>query len=173
MKIAYAPTSLILAAAIALTACGPGGGGQTGGVRRLGPAQMLAQVRAAGEMGRDLDVQPLRDPQVEDLRATAAAAEQRGDFAAADAALLSALRISAGDPDLTQWRAELALVRRDWAGAEKLAMESYERGPKLGGLCRRNWTTLQFAREARGDVGNATIAQQRVGQCAVNPPVRM
>ena len=173
MKIAYAPTSLILAAAIALTACGPGGGGQTGGVRRLGPAQMLAQVRAAGEMGRDLDVQPLRDPQVEDLRATAAAAEQRGDFAAADAALLSALRISAGDPDLTQWRAELALVRRDWAGAEKLAMESFAQGPKLGGLCRRNWTTLQFARESRGDTANAAIARQRVGQCAVNPPVRM
>src|SRR5688572_19103163 len=122
MKTMYAPTCFALAAAIALTACGPGGGGQSGGVRRLGPAQMLAQVRAAGEMGRDLDVQPLRDPQVEDLRAAAAAAEQRGDFSAADAALLSALRISAADPDLVQWRAELALVRRDWSGAEKLAM---------------------------------------------------
>ena len=173
MKTAFAPTCLVLAAAFALTACGPGGGGQTGGVRKLGPAQMLALVRAAGETGRELDVQPLRDPQVEDLRATAAAAEQRGDFNAADAALLSALRITAADPDLTQWRAELALVRRDWKNAEVLAMQSYDRGPKLGGLCRRNWTTMQLAREARGDVGNATIAQQRVGQCAVNPPVRM
>jgi Flp pilus assembly protein TadD len=161
-----------LASALVLAACGSPGG-QGGSVRRLGPAQMLAQVRAAGETGRELDVQPLRDPQVEDLRANAAAAEQRGDFNGADAALLSALRISANDPDLLQWRAEMALVRRDWRNAETLALESYTRGPKLGGLCRRNWTTLQLAREALGDAGNAAIAQQRVGQCAVNPPVRM
>jgi hypothetical protein len=164
---------LLLATIVAGPGCGGSGGGQAPGVRKLTGAQMLAQVRAAGETGRELDVQPLRDPQVEDLRAVAATAEQRGDFAAADAALQSALRISANDPDLTQWRAELALVRRDWTGAERLAMESFERGPKLGGLCRRNWTTLQFAREARGDAGNALLAQQRIGQCAVNPPVRM
>jgi hypothetical protein len=165
---------LLLAACAALSGCGgSGGGGQIGSVRKLDGAQMLAQVRAAGETGRELDVQPLRDPQVEDLRARAAAAEQRGDYAAADDALVAALRISAGDPDLTQWRAEIALVRRDWPGAEKLAMESFARGPKLGGLCRRNWTTLQLARESRGDTANAAIAQQRVGQCAVNPPVRM
>jgi hypothetical protein len=156
-----------------LTACGGSANVPGAGIRKMSGAQMLAHVRAAGETGRELDVQPLRDPQVEDLRAAAAAAEQRGDFAGADAALVSALRTSPGDPDLTQWRAELALVRRDWPGAEKLALESYEIGPRLGGLCRRNWTTLQLAREARGDAGNAAIAQQRVGQCAVNPPVRM
>jgi Flp pilus assembly protein TadD len=162
---------MVLATAM-LSGCG-GSGSPAAGVRKLSGAQMLAQVRAAGETGRELDVQPLRDPQVEDLRAMAAAAEQRGDYAAADAALVSALHISANDPDLTQWRAEIALVRRDWSGAEKLALESYDKGPKLGGLCRRNWTTLQLARESRGDTGNAAIAQQRVGQCAVNPPVRM
>jgi Flp pilus assembly protein TadD len=169
------PLILLVPCAIALllAGCGGSGGGQPSGVRKLTAAQMLAQVRAAGETGRELDVQPLRDPQVEDLRATAAAAEQRGAYADADAALLSALRISPNDPDLTQWRAEIALVRRDWNNAETLAMQSYERGPKLGGLCRRNWTTLQLARDARGDAGNALLAQQRIGQCAVNPPVRM
>jgi hypothetical protein len=163
--------SLVLVALLA--ACGSPANVPGAGVRRLSGAQLLAHVRAAGETGRELDVQPLRDPQVEDLRAAAAAAEQRGDYGAADAALLSALRISPDDPDLVQWRAELALVRRDWPGAEKLALASYEHGPRLGGLCRRNWTTLQLAREARGEAGNATLAQQRVGQCAVNPPVRM
>ena len=158
--------------AVLVAACGSPSG-QGAGVRRLSGAQMLAHVRAAGQVGRELDVQPLRDPDVEDLRATAATAEQRGDYNAADAALLSALRFSPGDPDLVQWRAELALVRRDWLGAEKLALESYEAGPRLGGLCRRNWTTLQLAREARGDAGNATIAQQRVDQCTAAPPVRM
>jgi Flp pilus assembly protein TadD len=167
-----APIACVILAMAMLPGCG-GSGGPGVAVRKLTGAQMLAQVRAAGETGRELDVQPLRDPQVEDLRAMAAAAEQRGDSAAADAALVSALQISANDPDLTQWRAELALVRRDWSGAEKLAMESFAAGPRLGGLCRRNWTTLQLARESRGDTGNAAIAQQRVGQCAVNPPVRM
>ena len=173
MSRALAPIVMcvLLAAVTALPGCG--GSGQGTGVRRLSATQMLAQVRAAGETGRELDVQPLRDPQVEDLRTAAAAAEQRGDYSAADAALVSALRISTSDPDLTQWRAEIALVRRDWSGAEKLALESFEKGPKLGGLCRRNWTTMQFARESRGDTGNAVIAQQRIGQCAVNPPVRM
>jgi hypothetical protein len=168
------PSRLLFAFALlsVLAACGsPNSAG--GGVRRLTGAQMLQQVRAAGQTGRELEVQPLVDPQVEDLRAAAAAAEQRGDYAAADASLLSALRISPDDPDLVQWRAELALVRRDWTGAEALAMHSFEHGPRLGPLCRRNWTTLQFAREARGDAGNALLAQQRVGQCAVNPPVRM
>jgi hypothetical protein len=163
----------LLTAIVALPGCGGSGGGQAAGVRKLTGAQMLAQVRAAGETGRELDVQPLRDPQVEDLRAAASSAEQRGDYNAADAALVSALRISPNDPDLTQWRAEIALVRRDWQGAETLATNSYEAGPKLGGLCRRNWTTMQLARESRGDTGNAAIAQQRVNQCAVNPPVRM
>lgn len=168
-------SSLLLPCLVVLlaTACGGSGSGNQPGVRKLTGKQMLDTVRAAGEVGRELDVQPLRDPQVEDLRLTATAAEQRGDYTAADAALLSALRLSPADPDLTQWRAEIALVRRDWPNAEKLALESYERGPKLGGLCRRNWTTMQLAREARGDAGNAAIAQQRVGQCAVNPPVRM
>ncbi|MGH8028501.1 MAG: hypothetical protein ACREO3_01065 [Arenimonas sp.] len=171
----FAPivSCLLLSVLMLAPGCGGSGGGQGNGVRKLTGTQMLAHVRAAGETGRELDVQPLRDPQVEDLRTTASAAEQRGDYPAADAALLSALHISGNDPDLTQWRAELALVRRDWSGAERLALESFERGPKLGGLCRRNWTTLQLAREARGDTGNALIAQQRVGQCAVNPPVRM
>ena len=156
-----------------LAACTSPSSGPANGVRRMSGTQMLQSVRAAGETGRELDVQPLRDPQVEDLRQAAAAAEQRGDYADADASLLSALRISPNDPDLVQWRAELALVRKDWVDAERLALESYEQGPRLGGLCRRNWTTLQLAREARGDLGNATLAQQRVGQCAVNPPVRM
>jgi hypothetical protein len=165
---------LVSSALVALlAACGSPTSGPGSSVRKLSGAQMLAHVRAAGETGKELDVQPLRDPQVEDLRLAAAAAEQRGDYSTADASLLSALRISPGDPDLVQWRAELALVRRDWPGAEKLALESYEHGPRLGGLCRRNWTTMQLAREARGDLGNATIAQQRIGQCAVNPPVRM
>src|SRR5690349_7697878 len=98
------PSRLLLAFAllVVLASCGSPNGG---GVRRLTGAQMLQQVRAAGQTGRELDVQPLVDAQVQDLRGAAAAAEQRGDYAAADASLLAALRISPDDPDLVQWRA--------------------------------------------------------------------
>jgi hypothetical protein len=136
-------------------------------------ADMLAQVRAAGEIGNELDVQPLRDPQVEDLRNDAMQAEQRGDFAAANRALAQALLLSPNDPDILQWQAELALVTRQWKQAATLAALSYEKGPKLGGLCRRNWTTIQLASEAQGDGAASIHAQQQVAACKVPPPTRM
>lgn len=166
-------TLLVASLCLLLAACDSTGGGTTSSTtRKLTPAEMLAQVRASGKLGNELDVQPWRDPQVEDLRQVATAAEGRGDVAAADQALQGALAIATDDPDLLQWRAELALLRRDWAQAEQLAMRSFEKGPKLGGLCRRNWSTAQYAREARGDAAGMAQAQQRVAGCAVTPPPR-
>lgn len=169
--VAIPAVMLFLAGCSGGTSAGLGGGsgtraGATGTV-------MLAQVRAAGQLGNELDVQPLRDPQVEDLRARATAAEARGDFAGAHEELASALALSPNDPDLLQWQAEMALAGRDWNRASQLATASYERGPKLGGLCRRNWTTIRLASEARGDLATAGRAQQRVGACAVAPPTRL
>jgi hypothetical protein len=155
-----------------LAACGSGNGGSTS-ARRLTAAQMLQQLRAAGQTGNELDVQPLRDPQVADLRASATLSENRGDYPAAIAAITRALAITPDDPDLLQWRAELALTSKDWPLAEQFAARSYEKGPKLGGLCRRSWMTRQFAREERGDATGAATARQQVGVCAVPPPVRM
>ena len=164
---------LLISFCLVLAACdSTGGNATTSTTRKLTPAEMLAQVRASGKLGNELDVQPWRDPQVEDLRQVATAAEARADTAAADQALQAALGIATDDPDLLQWRAELALLRRDWAQAEQLALRSFEKGPKLGGLCRRNWSTAQYAREARGDVAGMGQAQQRVASCAVTPPPR-
>jgi hypothetical protein len=163
-----------IASILALAACGsPTVTEAPATVRPMAASEMLAQVRAAGAVGNELDVQPLRDPQVEDLRTQASAAEQAGDYAAAEHALTLAARLRPGDPDLLQWQAELALVQRRWSEAETLAARSFDTGPKLGGLCRRNWTTLQFARQARGDAAGAAQAQQHVAACTVAPPVRM
>jgi hypothetical protein len=168
-----------LAIAICCVLCACSAGGPAGGTRdapanaRMGAGPMLLQqVRAAGEMGRELDVQPLRDPQVEDLRAAATAAEARGDYAGAQRALAQALQISPKDPDLLQWQAEMALVAHDWSHAQAYAEQSWTLGPKLGGLCRRNWTTLRLAAEARGDAVAAGHAQQQASACAVAPPAR-
>lgn len=136
-------------------------------------ASQVAAVRAAGVNGNELEVQPLRDPQVEDLRVQAEAHEAKREFRKADAALDHALVLSPGDPDLLQWKAELALLGRSWDIAEQLASDSFQKGPKLGGLCRRNWTTIAFAREGRRDVAGALAARGKVDSCTVAPPVRM
>jgi hypothetical protein len=162
----------ILAATLA--ACSSGGGASSAPRRPAMSAgqELLRQVRNAGRLGNELDVQPLRDPQVEDLRAVATAAEARSDWEAAQRALTQALAITPEDPDLLQWSAEMALVGHDFARAQQLAARSWERGPKLGGLCRRNWTTMRFAAESRGDAAAAAQAGQRAAACAVAPPNR-
>lgn len=142
------------------------------------PAQparnLVAEVRAVGAEAADaLDVQPLRDPQVEDLRASAARHENAGEFAEADAALAKALQITPDDPELLQLRAEMALHRAQYSEAEQLANASFERGPRLGGLCRRNWATIRLAREMRSNPAGAVAAGEQGTRCTVEPPVRM
>lgn len=155
-----------------LTACGPTAPKKTTGVAVITPESMVAQVRSAGLQGNDLTVAPLRDPQVEDLRNTATQAETRKDIVAAQAAIDLALKISVMDPDLLQWQAELSLLKKNWVQAENFATLSYDKGPKLGALCRRNWKTLSFARMAKNDAAGAQQADQRIAQCTVAPPPR-
>ncbi|GAB2670547.1 tetratricopeptide repeat protein [Arenimonas aestuarii] len=166
------------ALALLLAACAsapPGPAARSAGakVTKASPAELVAKVRAAGEHGHELEVQPLRDPQVEDLRARAKAEEDAGDVTAAFETLAQALVISPDDPDLLQWQAELALLRRAWKQAEALAAKSFELGPKLGGLCRRNWATIGHARAMRGAHEAADVAHRQGESCTVSPPVRM
>jgi len=163
-------------ALFALAACSPTSAppSPSGNLRPISASRdMVAQVRAAGFADDALDVQPLRDPQVEDLRVRASRSEAAGDYAAATQAIGQALALLPNDPELLQSAAELALYRKDWAQAEIDASKSYERGPKLGSLCRRNWTTLKFVRSARGNAAGVAEAVAKVAACAVQPPVRM
>jgi hypothetical protein len=168
--------AMIVACVVALAGCSagpstPAGSGR--GTKSGDAATAVAAIRAAGRTGAELDVQPLRDPQVQDLRDRAEAAEAKGDTRQAEALVDQALTISVDDPDLLQWKAELAIHRRDWTAAEQLAAQSYARGPKLGGLCRRNWATIGHARGSRGDAAGATTAKANIPACTVAPPVRM
>lgn len=155
-----------------LAACGPTTPKKTAGPGVLTPEVMVSQVRAVGLQGNDLTVAPLRDPQVEDLRTAAMQAEARKDIASAQTSIDQALKISVMDPDLLQWQAELFLLKKDWTQAESFALSSYNKGPKLGALCRRNWKTLSFARQARRDVAGALVADQQIAKCTVVPPPR-
>jgi len=136
-------------------------------------AAIVAAVREAGQAGAELVVTPLVDAQVKDLRLAAAAAEAAAAFEQADAALAKALNISPDEPDLLQWRAEIAVLRGARAEAEALARRSIELGPKSGPLCRRNWTLLKLLREGRGEAENVASAAAMLERCTIAPPVRM
>lgn len=136
-------------------------------------AELVARVRAAASADDALEVTPLRDAQTEDLRARASRLEGIGDIAGAEQALHDALQLAPGDPLLLQQAAELALLRGDWNQAITLAGRSFASGPQLGPLCRRNWTTVQVAREQFGDSGGSVAAQAQLQRCTVAAPVRM
>lgn len=137
------------------------------------PAEIVAAVREAGQAGAELVVTPLVDAQVKDLRLAAKAAEAAAAFEQADAALVAALAISPDDPDLLQWRAELAVLRGEQAEAQALVQRSIARGPKSGPLCRRNWTLLKLLRQGRGELENVVSARAMLERCTIAPPVRM
>ena len=138
------------------------------------PRDLRAEVRlAAADAGDVIEVQPLRDPGVDDLLQKADQGTQRGRFKTADKALSKALELAPNDPELMQRRAEVLLARRLLDDAERLAYESYQRGPQIGSLCRRNWATVQFAREERGDQEGAARALEQRLRCVVEAPVRM
>ncbi len=132
------------------------------------PAQRLAAVEAiAGPDDKELSVQPLRDPQVEDLRQTALAQRQAGDLDSAATHLDQALELVAGDPAVLQERAEVALLQGQWAPAEQFARKAIDLGSKTGPLCRRHWATIEQARLARGEKENAVSAHAQIEGCTV------
>ncbi len=134
----------------------------------------IAEVRTlAAEADDGIEVQSLRDPLVIDLRETAAMHERAGDFAAADEALIQALALVPGDPELLQWRAELALAMRRLDDVVQLANASWELGPRLGNLCRRNWIAIRLARELSHLPDAAAAAAAQGERCTVAAPVRM
>lgn len=137
------------------------------------PEQMLGIIRADDEVSNEVVFQALSDDAVSDLREQARQAEALGDFAAARTALDRALVLQGGDPDVLQQRAELAIRDRDWAVAERLAMQSYTSGAKLGQLCRRNWLTVHYARKAQGQAMDGQLLAKSLGDCTIVPPARL
>ncbi|MBW3549535.1 MAG: hypothetical protein KY442_01565 [Proteobacteria bacterium] len=147
-------------------------------------AAAIGAIRAAGAADADeLQVQPLRDPQVEDLREQAAALEAQGAHRAAADRLDQALAINPDDPALLQERAEAALLLREIDDAERLALQAFELGSQVGPLCRRHWETVAQVRAARPPaVADASTpqaapaspaeARARRDACTVAPPAR-
>ena len=143
-------------------------------VPHVAPEQRLAAVIAAGGADdRELAVQPLRDPEVQDLREAAAAAVAARNYVAAAEALNQALLIVADDPAVLQERAELALLQSEYARAQTLAQRAFELGSKVGPLCRRHWATIEQASLALGQQEAATTAHAQIDACTVAGLLRM
>jgi tetratricopeptide (TPR) repeat protein len=129
-------------------------------VESMTPEQRVAAIRAAaGADDKELAVQPLRDPQVEDLREVAVTAVSSRDYAAAAEALNQALLIVPEDPAILQERAEVALLQRDFDRAETLAQRAFDMGSKVGPLCRQHWETVRQVRERRVEIASAPKRQ--------------
>ncbi|MFZ2753197.1 MAG: hypothetical protein WAZ48_07085 [Lysobacteraceae bacterium] len=134
---------LVLCACVTLlAACSSGSPVQEW--RGPSPEQLVAGIRGAGAPAPgELDVQPLRDPMVEDLRVQATQFERQQRYADAAAALDKALALSPEDPALLQERAEIAVLQKDLDKAGALASKAYALGAKVGPLCRRHWATIR------------------------------
>ena len=114
------------------------------------PQQMVANIRAsAAGSAAELDVQPLRDPQVEDLRQQAAALEARGLYPDAAEMLQQALAVNPENPAVMQEMAEAAVLLWQFDQAEQLARRAHAAGSGVGPLCRRHWATLEQVAQAR------------------------
>lgn len=136
---------------------------------------VLGEVRAHDAPARNegLDITPLRDPVITDLLDQASRHEQARQFAAAEKAIGQALALTPEDPELLQWQAELALVQGHYEEARRLAGSSWEKGPRLGRLCRRNWATIRIVGELTENPEAAADAAVRIEQCTVEAPLRM
>ena len=130
------------------------------------PANQIAAIRAAGERDKSvIDVNPLRDPGITQLQTQAAASERAGRYQEAGATLDQAIKLSPQSPDLLQDRAEIDVRLKNYAGAEKLAQQSWELGPKLGPLCARNQQTIVEVRMQAVDTAGADAARKAVMAC--------
>lgn len=167
------PKFATIAAVLAVSACSTTSGvpavPASPAIPKVAPELRLAAVVAAskGADDRELAVQPLRDPEVQDLRDDAAAAIAARDYPAAAEALNQALLIAPDDPAILQERAEAALLLADYERAETLAKRAFDLGSKVGPLCRRHWAMIEQARLARGLQQDAASAHTQIEACTV------
>jgi tetratricopeptide (TPR) repeat protein len=133
----------------------------------------VAAIRALGaHYESSVQVHGVRDPAVDGFLDAAHVQEARGQIAAAQAEVDKALKIAPRAPDILQYAAELAVESGDWKRAGESARQSYDLGPKVGGLCARNLETLARALTVQGDDAGAAQARVRIEACRVPPVTR-
>ncbi len=134
----------------------------------------IAEINAeVDRLVSDLEIRPLADPEVSDLRRKGDLLISQGKLEEAKAVANQAIALRPGDPALWQWQAEISLRRHDWWDAEHQAIHANDLGPKLGSLCVRHWLTVKAARTERRDEPGITSADAQAAACIQTAPKRM
>lgn len=120
-----------------------------------------------------LQVTPLREPAVEGFLKQAEQAEREQRYDDAFKAITRARALAPDAPDLLQIEAEIEFLRGNTVQAEKLAYQSFQKGPQLGTLCGRNWQTVVEARRIFNDSAYRATAETKRDACKVKRPVRL
>lgn len=137
-------------------------------VNQPDPAAAVTAIRKAGtQFESSVEIHPLADPAVDGLLRQARQLEAQSQPAQALVDLRKALTITPKAPELLQYEAELLIETGNWQQAESLAQQSYDVGPKVGGLCARNLETLAWTRTALGDDAGVAKARQQLVGCRV------
>ncbi len=135
---------------------------------------IVASIRAAGSRDTSVvEIAPLRNPAIDGFLDAAHAAERAGNIALAISKADSALGLAPDAPDILQYRAELAVRVKDYATAENDARRSYQLGPKVGGLCAKNWQTVLEIEQLKGNAQAVQNARTERDKCQVQGPIRM
>lgn len=144
-------------------------------------AALVRTIRATGAAtSTELDVQPLRNTEVEDLRQHAMRSERGGNLQDAATALDQAIDIVPDDAAVLQERSELAILMRDLPAAERFARDAATKGTQVGPLCRRHHETLAQLADLRAratpadpsHAGAATAARAKRDACTIAAPAR-
>lgn len=131
-------------------------------------------IRAAGANDESVvQINPWRDPAVEGFLAEAAKAENAKQFDQAFSAIGKARNLAPDAPDLLQTEAEIEFLRGNTIEAEKLAYESFRKGPQIGRLCQQNWQTILEARKVFKDTEYLSYAETKREECKAKRPVRL
>ena len=132
---------------------------------------LQTEVRdAASRESAGIQVQPLQNPAVRQLLASAQASESAGQLEQASQMLERALRIEPRDPEVLQRLAEIRLQQQDWQQAINFATRSYDVGSQVGEMCARNWHTIALANNHGGDTQAASAARSQVEHCMPKRP---
>ncbi len=172
----YSRIAAVAVLAVALLACSTPAPPEKQVIARPDPDRVAA-IRAirAATAGEDsaLQVNPLRDPAVEGFLRHAEEAEQAQHYDDAFKAIERARKLAPEAPDLLQHEAEIEFLRGNTERAEKLAYESFRKGPQVGTLCAQNWQTVIEARKIFNDPAYRATAEANRDKCKVARPVRL
>lgn len=134
----------------------------------------LARMEADAALDIGLiQVQPLSGPEVDQLLASAALADQQGDAEQAQRLIDEALELAPGNPVIWQRHAELSLKYGQLEAAIDAALRSFQLGPQVGELCNRNWLTIAEAQRGLGRSEAAQDARRQSASCPVRPRERL